>query len=82
MTNERITTTEGWWPAEDQAPVTQMFFRAGRIVATIIKCGIGWRSYSLLKLNHSGTGGMPLSNGSVVTREEAKKQVEDYAATL
>lgn len=69
---------DGWWPEEAQAPITQMLFSNGKPMANIIKSGAGWRSFSLTELNKSKTGGKPLTDGSVVTREEAKKQCEQY----
>jgi hypothetical protein len=77
---EMDTPQDGWFPEEAEAPMTQKLFRDGKPVANIVKSGVGWRSYSLLELNKSGTGGKPLANGSVETREEAQKQAEDYAA--
>ena len=74
------TPQEGWWPLESNAPITQMFFQGGKGVANIVKTSLGWRAYSLTELNDSGTGGKPIGAGSVSTREEAQKQVEDYLA--
>jgi hypothetical protein len=57
-----------------------MLFCDGKPIANIIKQTVGWRSFSLIEMNKSGTTGKPLSDaGSVETREEAKKQAEDYA---
>lgn len=73
------TPENGWFPEESQAPMTQLLFRAGKPIANIVRSGVGWRGYSLVELNKSGTTGKPLGDGWVGTREEAKKQAEDYA---
>lgn len=74
------TPQDGWWPEEVNAPMTQMLFRNGKPIANIIKQSVGWRSFSTIELNKSGTTGKPLSDaGSVETRQEAQKQAEDYA---
>jgi hypothetical protein len=76
---------DGWWPAEADAPMTQMYFIAGRPIANIIRQpGIlqrRWRAFSLVEMNKSGTTGKPLGD-SVDTREDARKIAEDYAAQL
>lgn len=73
---------DGWWPEEANSPVTQMLFRNGKPVANVIKSSAGWRSFSMIELNKSGTTGKPLTDGSVESRSEAKKQSEEYASTL
>lgn len=72
---------DGWWPEESDAPMTQMLSVGGRRIANIIKQTVGWQAFSLIELNASKTGGNPLAD-SVLTREEARKQAEDYAHKL
>jgi hypothetical protein len=76
------TPQNGWWPEESKAPITQMLFRNGKGLANIVKSGIGWRAYSLVEMNKSGTSGKPLAAVSVETRLEAQRQAEEYSATL
>lgn len=75
--------SDGWWPAEDNAPMCQWFLKAGRHVAQVVRQGNpkGWRAFSMIEMNTSGTTGKPLAD-TVSTREEAKQQCETYAATM
>lgn len=75
------TPQDGWFPEDDNAPITQMLFKNGHPIANIIKQGNdGWRSYSSVETNDQSSTGRPLSSaGSVATREEAKAQCETYA---
>jgi ferritin-like protein len=76
------TPQNGWWPDEESATVTQMFFKDGKPTGNIVKItsstSITWRAYDLTKMNKSGTGANPITDGSVATREEAKQQVEKH----
>lgn len=74
--NSSATPQDGWWPEWSIAPVTQMLFREGKLVANVIKRSNGWRPFSLTELNRSGTGGTLLSD-TVTTREEAMKICEE-----
>lgn len=73
------TPRDGWWPENADAPMTQMLFRDGRGMANIVKSSNGWRAYSLLETNASGTTGKPLADGSVPSRLAAQGQAEQYA---
>jgi hypothetical protein len=68
----------GWWPDEAEATMVQKLLRNGTCVAQIVRSGMGWRSYSLIELNPSKTGGKPLRDCSVPTRKEAQAECEDY----
>lgn len=78
------TPESGWYPPEEKdAPVTQMLIVKGKPIAHIIFQFPGWRSFSLVEMNASGTTGKPLSeDGSVPTREQAKAQCEEYARRM
>jgi hypothetical protein len=68
---------DGWWPKE--APMCQWFRKNGRSMAQVVKQGDrGWRAFSMIELNKSGTTGLPLAD-TVATREEAMRQCEAYA---
>ena len=84
MANEEPTVgneppENGWWPEEAFAPMTQMLFRRGKAIGNVVRTSVGWRIYSLIEMNNSGTGGLPLTKGSVKERSTARKQVEEYA---
>lgn len=72
---------DGWWPSEENAPVCQWFIKGGRRISQVVRQGPrGWRAFSMIELNKSGTTGKPLAD-TVETRQEAQKQAEEYAAT-
>jgi hypothetical protein len=69
----------GWWP--DEAPMCQWLRKDGRNIAQVVKQGPrGWRAFSMVELNQSGTTGKPLSD-TVPTQDAAKKYCEEYAST-
>lgn len=72
------TPDNGWYPEEDNAPVTQMLFKNGHPIANIIIQGSAWQAFSCIETNAQGSTGLPLGL-KVATREIAKIQCETYA---
>jgi hypothetical protein len=67
----------GWWPEE--FTICQWYRFNGRSVAQVVKQGTrGWRAFSMIELNKSGTTGKPLDD-TVESIEQAKQLCEDYA---
>jgi hypothetical protein len=80
--NDDNMPKDGWWPDEESATVSQWLLHKGLRVAQVIRQSLsGWRAFSMVQLNKSGTSGMPLGP-TVSTRDEARATCEEYLTTL